>query len=99
MGALIWNYLPDEASGVHEFSTMNRQDDHLQFDTKRNNLRSYARGQLRLEQAKLAITYGSSPGMDEKKKRSVNFHRFGLGDAGGPIDSRIGPLQPLTYFI
>jgi hypothetical protein len=24
--------------------------------------------------------------------RSVNFHRFGLGDAGGPIDSRVGDL-------
>jgi hypothetical protein len=55
MGALICNYLPDEASGVHEFSTLNRQDGHLQIDPKRNNLRSYAHGQLRLEQAKLAI--------------------------------------------
>jgi hypothetical protein len=27
-----------------------------------------------------------------ENKRSVNFHRFGLGDAGGPIDSRIGDL-------
>jgi hypothetical protein len=25
-------------------------------------------------------------------KRSVKFHRFGLGDAGGPIDSRVGDL-------
>jgi hypothetical protein len=55
MGALICNYLPDEASGVHEFSTMNQQDGHLQFDPKRNNLRSYAHRLLRLEQAKLAI--------------------------------------------
>jgi hypothetical protein len=56
MGALICNYLPDEASSVHEFSTMNnRQDGHLQFDPKRSNLRSYAHDQLRLEQAKLAI--------------------------------------------
>jgi hypothetical protein len=47
--------LPDEASSVHKFSTMNRQDGHLQFDPKRNNLRSYAHGQLRLEQAKVAI--------------------------------------------
>jgi hypothetical protein len=23
---------------------------------------------------------------------TVNFHRFGLGDAGGPIDSRVGDL-------
>jgi hypothetical protein len=48
-------YLQDEASGVHEFSTMNRQDEHLQFDPERSNLRSYAHDQLRLEQAKLAI--------------------------------------------
>jgi hypothetical protein len=54
MGALICNYPPDEASGAHEFSTMHRQD-HLQFDPKQSNLRSYAHGQLRLEQAKLAI--------------------------------------------
>jgi hypothetical protein len=55
MGALICNYLPDEASGVHESSTMNRQEGPLQFEPKRRNLRSYAHGQLRLEQAKLAI--------------------------------------------
>jgi hypothetical protein len=58
MCALVCNYLPDEASGVHEFSTMNRQDGHLQFDRKRSNLRSHAHGQLRLEQAKLAIASG-----------------------------------------
>jgi hypothetical protein len=55
MGALICNYLPDEANGVNEFSTMNRQDGHLQFDPKRSNIRSYAHDQLRLEQAKLVI--------------------------------------------
>jgi hypothetical protein len=27
-----------------------------------------------------------------ENKRSVNFHRFGLGDAGGPTDSRVGDL-------
>jgi hypothetical protein len=27
-----------------------------------------------------------------ENKRSVNFHRFGLGDSGGPIDSRVGDL-------
>jgi hypothetical protein len=27
-----------------------------------------------------------------ENKRSVNFHRFGLGDAGGPIDSIVGDL-------
>jgi hypothetical protein len=42
-------------SGVHEFSNMNRQDGHLQFEPKRRYLRSYAHGRLRLEQAKLAI--------------------------------------------
>jgi hypothetical protein len=47
--------LPDEGSGVHEFSTVNRQDGHRQFDPKQNTLRCYAHGQLRLEQAKLAI--------------------------------------------
>jgi hypothetical protein len=57
MGALICNYLLDEASGEHEFSTMNRQDGHLQLDPKQSNLRSYAHDQLRLEQAKVAIAY------------------------------------------
>jgi hypothetical protein len=51
---------------------------------------SYAHGQLRLEQAKFAIARGLSPGIGGK--RSVNFHRFGLGDAGGPIDSRVDVL-------
>jgi hypothetical protein len=55
LNALKCNYLQDEASGVHEFSTMNRQDGHLLFDPKRSSLRSYAYGQLRLQQAKLAI--------------------------------------------
>jgi hypothetical protein len=55
MGALICNYLPEEASGAHEFSTMNRQDAPIQFEPKRNNLRSYVHGQFRLEQAKVAI--------------------------------------------
>jgi hypothetical protein len=54
VGALLCNYLLDEASNGHEFSTVNRQDGHLQFDPKWNNLSSYAHGQLRLEQAKLA---------------------------------------------
>jgi hypothetical protein len=55
VGALqLCNYLLDEASNGREFSTMNRQDGYLQFDPKWNNLSSYARGQLRLEQAKLA---------------------------------------------
>jgi hypothetical protein len=27
-----------------------------------------------------------------ENKRSVNFHRFGLGDAGGLIDSSVGDL-------
>jgi hypothetical protein len=58
MGALICNCLLDEASREHKFLTMNRQDGHLQFEPKRNNLRSYAHGQLRLEQAKLAIAWG-----------------------------------------
>jgi hypothetical protein len=55
VGALLCNYLPDEASNGREFSTMNRQEGHLQFDPKGNNLSSYVHGQLRLEQAKLAI--------------------------------------------
>jgi hypothetical protein len=49
------NYLPDEASGVDEFLSMNQQDGHFQFDPERSNLISYAHDQLRLEQAKLAI--------------------------------------------
>jgi hypothetical protein len=35
--------------------TMNSQDGQLQFDPKRNNLRSYTHGQLRLQQTILAI--------------------------------------------
>jgi hypothetical protein len=92
MGALICNYLPDEASREHEFSTMNRQDGHLQFDPKRSNLRSYAHGQLRLEQSKLAIALGGRLQERVENKRSVNFHRFGLGDAGCLIDSRVADL-------
>jgi hypothetical protein len=52
MGALM--QLPP---GRHEFSSMSRQDGRLQFDPKRNNLRCYAHGQLRLEQVKVAITW------------------------------------------
>jgi hypothetical protein len=48
-------YLLDEASNGRESTTMNRQDGHLQFDPKWNNLSSYAHGQLHLDQAKLAI--------------------------------------------
>jgi hypothetical protein len=55
LGALLCNYLLDEASSGREFTTMNQQDGHLQFDPKWNSLSSYAHGQLRLEQAKLAI--------------------------------------------
>jgi hypothetical protein len=55
MGVLLCNYLSDKASSVHEFSVMNRQEGHLQLDPKRRNLRYYAHGQFRLEQAKLAI--------------------------------------------
>jgi hypothetical protein len=55
VGALICNYLLDEASNGREFSTMNRQDGPLQFDPERNNLRSYTHGQFRLEQAIVAI--------------------------------------------
>jgi hypothetical protein len=76
MGALICNNLPDEASGVHEDSTMNRQDGHLQFDPERSNLRSYAHSQLRREQAKR----GSSPEMGGKQT------------FGGPIDCIVGNL-------
>jgi hypothetical protein len=55
MDALICNHLLDEASSEHEFSTMNRQDGHLQFDSKQNNLRSYAALSVAFEQAKVAI--------------------------------------------
>jgi hypothetical protein len=60
MGALICDYLLDEASREHKFLTMNRQDGRLQFEPKRNDLGSYAHRQLRLEveQAKLAIARG-----------------------------------------
>jgi hypothetical protein len=74
MGALICNYLLDEASSEHEFSTMNRQDGHLQFDPKRNNLRSYAHGQLHLDQAKGANALVSRNGW----KTNVLFISTGL---------------------
>jgi hypothetical protein len=92
MGALICNYLPDEASGGHEFSTINRQDGHLQFDPKSGvtsdpmltvscvlNRPSWPLHRGRLQEW-------------VENKHSVNFHRFGLGDAGGPIESRVGEL-------
>jgi hypothetical protein len=34
-----------------------------------------------------------------ENKRSVNFHRFDLSDAGGPIDSRVGDLCNHVGFI
>jgi hypothetical protein len=37
VGALLCNYALDEASNGREFSTMNRQDGHLQFDPMENN--------------------------------------------------------------
>jgi hypothetical protein len=40
MGALVCNYLLDEASREHKFLAMKRQDGHLQFDPKWNDLRS-----------------------------------------------------------
>jgi hypothetical protein len=49
-GALICDYLLDYARNQHEFFIMNGQDGHFQFDTKQNNLRSYAHGQVCLEQ-------------------------------------------------
>jgi hypothetical protein len=56
MGALICNYILDEVSSEHEFSTMNLQDGHLQFDPKRNNLRSHGHGQLIVESMTFATT-------------------------------------------
>jgi hypothetical protein len=58
MGALLCNYLLDKVSREHDFLTLNQQDGHLQFEPKWNKLRSYAHGQLRLEQAKVAIASG-----------------------------------------
>jgi hypothetical protein len=78
MGALICNYLLDEASNECEFSTMNRQDGHLQFEPKRNNLRSYTHGQLRLEQAKL----GTSSTYSAFHSRSPMFTDTDATDAG-----------------
>jgi hypothetical protein len=49
---------------------MNRQDGHLQFDTKRNNLRSYAHGQLCHEQCS-----GGSLKEWMKNKSSTSFAR------------------------
>jgi hypothetical protein len=70
---------------------MIRQDGHLQFDPTWTNLRSYAHGQLRLEQGKVAINcLGGSLQEWMENKSPVNFHGFGSGDAGGPIDSRVG---------
>jgi hypothetical protein len=54
---------------------MNRQDSRLQFDPKRSNLRSYAHGQLRLEQAKFGEWMVDN-------KSYVNFNGLASGDAG-----------------
>jgi hypothetical protein len=65
MGALICNYLLDEASREHEFLTINRQDGHLQFEPERNNVRSYAYGQLRTGRPSWPLLGGYSLGMGE----------------------------------
>jgi hypothetical protein len=64
MRALICDYLLDNARNQHEFLIRNRQDSQLQFYTKQNNLRSWAHGQVCLEQAKVAIAIG--PGVSRK---------------------------------
>jgi hypothetical protein len=59
MDALICNYLPDEASGVLKFLTyyeLTRRPPSIW--PQGSNLRSCTHGQLRLEQAKLAVAWG-----------------------------------------
>jgi hypothetical protein len=50
--------LPPERSKPWTIIFNYMKDGHLQFDPKWNNLRSYAHGQLRLEQAKVATAWG-----------------------------------------
>jgi predicted DNA-binding WGR domain protein len=65
MGAVVCDYFLNDARNQHGFFTMNKQDDQLQLYTKQNILRFYAHGQLRFEQAEVAIAWGGeSQGMD-----------------------------------
>jgi hypothetical protein len=67
MGAVVSDYLMYDARNQHDFKTMNGQNGQLQFDTKQNNLRFYAHGQLCFEETKVAIAWGKwSQGMDGK---------------------------------
>jgi hypothetical protein len=91
MDALLGNYLPDEASGVLKFSTMNRQDGHLQFDPSGVTSDLTHTISWVLNRPSWPLFRGRLQEWVENK-RSVNFHRFGLGNAGGPIDSRVGDL-------
>jgi hypothetical protein len=61
----------------------NRQDGHLQFYTKQDNLRSYA--QVCLEQAKVAIARCSLKELNMENKSSVNFHGCGWAIARGVL--------------
>jgi hypothetical protein len=93
MGALICNYLPDEASGVHEFSTIWIHKT-ATFNLTPSGVTSVLTLTVScvLNRPSWPLLRGSFPGTGGKQIFSVNFHRFGLGDAGGPIDSRVGDL-------
>jgi hypothetical protein len=58
MGAVVCDYLRDDARNQYNFLTMNRQDGQLQFYTKQNNLRFYDHGQFWFEQAEVATAWG-----------------------------------------
>jgi hypothetical protein len=91
MGALICNYLPDEASGVHELSTMNRQDSHAPPILAPSGVTLTV--SCVLNRPSWPLLRGSSPGMGGKQ--NVLLISTGLAWAmhpGGMIDSRVGDL-------
>jgi hypothetical protein len=77
---------------------MNRQDG-LQLDINCNNLISYAHGQLCLEHAGQGSHYlGGSLQKWTENKSSANFHGFGSGDAGFPVQSLVDVLSNRVGF-
>jgi hypothetical protein len=63
---------------------------HLQFDPKRSNLRSSHSRSVVSRTGQVGHCLGGRLQEWVENKRSVYFHRFGSGEAGGPIDSRVG---------
>jgi hypothetical protein len=71
MGAVVCDYILDDARNQHDLLTMNRQDGQLQFYIKHNILRFYAHGQLCFEQAEVAVAWGTDSRNGWKPKSLV----------------------------